>query len=97
MIHLRRSLSKNRQPARSYSKDNSATLSSGDGTRVRTTDGATRISDYVFHNNGNAISNYRKTWTTACKKAGVPDRYNISSEQDLREAIQKTQAYLAAK
>jgi integrase len=34
-------------------------------------DGATAISPYVFHRNGEAIGDIRKTWAAACERAGL--------------------------
>lgn len=33
-----------------------------------------KIIPYVFHRNGEPISTFRRSWITACKLAGVPNR-----------------------
>jgi integrase len=33
-----------------------------------------RIIPWLFHRNGRAIKSFRRAWTTACRKAGVPGR-----------------------
>ena len=33
-----------------------------------------RVLPWVFHKKGKPIGDFRKAWTTACKKAGVPGR-----------------------
>ncbi len=97
----------------------------------RTRDGQTVISPYVFHQGGRAIGDFRKSWATACRNAGlggrlfhdlrrsairnmikagtargvamkisghrteaVFERYNITDDEDIREAVFKTQAYV---
>lgn len=37
-------------------------------------DGVTRISDYVFHRKGRPLLSFYKSWTSACRKAGLPGR-----------------------
>jgi integrase len=36
--------------------------------------GVTAISEYVFHREGQIITEFRKSWATACKAAGVPEK-----------------------
>jgi integrase len=66
---------------------------------------------WVFHRHGQRVKAFRKAWAAACQAAGVPekiamdltghrtrsvyDRYNITSEEDLRAAARKLQSYLA--
>lgn len=94
-------------------------------------DGVTSLSDYVFHVRGRPVVDFKRSWKTACKKAGVPGRlfhdlrrtavrnmvragvpqsvamsisghrtvsmflrYNITSEDDMRLALARTQAHL---
>src|SRR5580700_2662332 len=40
--------------------------------QVKTPDGGTMIADLIFHRNGKPIVDPRKSWKTACKKAGLP-------------------------
>ena len=63
---------------------------------------------YVFQRDGQPVKNMRKAWHTACNMAGVPDtvamkltglktrsvfdRYDVTSEADLREALGKLSA-----
>ena len=86
---------------------------------------------FIFHRDGSVMGEFRKTWKTACKRAGltgklvydfrrtavrnmtragVPrgvamkisghktesvfERYNITSDDDIREAVAKTAAYV---
>jgi len=95
--------------------------------------GLTEISEYVFHSgDGHPVVDFRKSWQTACLKAGTPLlfhdlrrsavrnliragvsqpvamsisghrtvsmflRYDITSEEDKREALRKTQAHVNA-
>ncbi len=95
-------------------------------------DGETRFAEYVFHDKGEPVGDFRKAWATACKlanvghrlfhdfrrtasrnmiAAGVPQavamkitghrtdsmfrRYAIVNEEQKREALAKTQQYLA--
>jgi integrase len=88
--------------------------------------------DLIFHRNGKPFGSFRKSWVSACKKAGVPDllfhdlrrtairnmvrggvertvartisghrteavftRYNITDEEDLKDAALKTEAYVS--
>lgn len=36
--------------------------------------GRKRFSEFVFHRKGDPVGDFRKAWTTACKKASVPGR-----------------------
>jgi len=93
--------------------------------------GVTALSEFVFHKRGRAIVEFKKSWASACKKAGVPGklfhdlrrtairnmvragvpqsvvmsisghrtistflRYNITSDEDRRDAIRKTETYV---
>jgi integrase len=95
--------------------------------------GVRAISQYVFHRKGQLITEFRKSWATACKKAGVPGkffhdlrrtavrnmiragvpqsvamsisghrtasmflRYNITSDEDCRQALRSVQAHVIA-
>jgi integrase len=97
----------------------------------RPSDGMSGISEFVFHRQGKSIGEFRKSWATACKEAGVPGklfhdlrrtavrnmvragvpqsvamaisghrtismflRYNITSDEDRRKAVQKMQNQL---
>ncbi len=94
-------------------------------------DGVTSLSEFVFHHHGRPIVDFKKSWASACKKAGIPGklfhdlrrtairntvragvpqsvamsisghrtistflRYNITSDEDRREAIRKAEAYV---
>jgi integrase len=37
-------------------------------------DGTTKLSEFVFHRNGEAVVDFRKPWKDACKKAKIPGR-----------------------
>jgi integrase len=37
-------------------------------------DGKVRVSDLVFHRDGEPVGDFRKAWATACQAAGVPDK-----------------------
>ena len=37
-------------------------------------DGKVRVSDLVFHREGESVGDFRKAWATACQTAGVPDK-----------------------
>lgn len=95
--------------------------------------GVRAISEYVFHRKGQPITEFRKSWATACKSAGVPGkffhdlrrtavrnmiragvpqsvamsisghrtasmflRYNITSDEDCRQALRSVQAHVIA-
>jgi integrase len=45
----------------------------------------TRESKYIFHRNGDPIYEFRKSWATACKAAGVSGRFH-----DLRATLRPT-------
>lgn len=136
-ITLRREHSKNGQPRtvpfRVTAGEGGATIFAALGeiiarrvkTRTETGDGA-RL---VFHRDGHALVDFRKSWEAACKTAGRPgllfhdlrrsavrnfsaagvpdwaamrvtghrtrsvyDRYNIVSDDDVRSALERTQA-----
>jgi integrase len=38
-------------------------------------DGSTTLCEYVFHRDGRRIELFRKSWASACKKAGIPDAH----------------------
>jgi integrase len=42
---------------------------------VTTEDGRVMLSDFIFHRDGRPIGDTRKAWKTACKRAGLPNRY----------------------
>jgi integrase len=43
---------------------------------VTTEDGRVMLSDFIFHHvDGRPIGDIRKAWKTACKRAGLPNRY----------------------
>jgi integrase len=42
---------------------------------VTTEDGRVMLSDFIFHHEGRSIRDTRKAWKTACKRAGIPNRY----------------------
>lgn len=87
----------------------------------------------IFHRDGKAVREFKKSWATACKRAGLPgilfhdlrrsairnmvragvdtavamrisghrtrnvfDRYNITSQADLRAAVQQTEEHISA-
>lgn len=95
-------------------------------------DAPDRISDLVFHRAGRPVREFRKSWASACRAAGLTgklfhdlrrtavrnmtragvdrkiaceisghrtmavfDRYDITDDRDIREAVLKTQAYVA--
>jgi integrase len=99
---------------------------------VETENGVT-LSNLVFHRNGEPIAEFRKSWATACKKAGregqlfhdlrrsaarnlirsgcsvdtakrlggwlsdsIFSRYNVTSEEDLQDAVERVSKYNAA-
>ncbi len=99
--------------------------------KFRNANGIKGLSELVFHKQGRPIREFRKSWATACKEAGVPEklfhdlrrtavrnmvragvpqsvamaisghrtismflRYNITSDEDRREAIRDTLAYI---
>ena len=39
-----------------------------------TPDKVTRLSEFVFHKKGQPVTDFRKAWATACRKAGVPGK-----------------------
>ena len=92
--------------------------------------------EFIFHRGGKRMGEFRKTWKTACKKAGIVagregrtpydlrrtgirnmvwagvnetaaraisghrtrdvfDRYNITNEDDIREAVRNTDRYIS--
>ncbi len=98
--------------------------------RAIKTDSGVLLSSLVFHREGQPVLEFRKSWASACRKAGCPgtlvhdlrrsaarnlvrsgvtkdvckmvggwktdsmfSRYNVTAEQDLREAMQKVTAY----
>lgn len=98
-----------------------------------TSDGQTGLSDFVFHKRGESVIDFKKSWASACAKAGVQGRlfhdfrrtavrdmvragvpqsvamaisghrtvsvfmrYNITSSEDMRQAIGRTADYRAA-
>ena len=42
--------------------------------RLFDTAGKIRVSDLVFHREGEPVGDFRKAWATACQAAGVPDK-----------------------
>jgi integrase len=42
--------------------------------RTVTVDGRAEMCEFIFHRNGEMIGEFRKSWVTACKKAGCPGR-----------------------
>jgi integrase len=133
-IHLRAEASKNRQ-ARTLPMDTElATLIERrwQARMIRQPDGRVLVTDLVFHRAGAPLVDFRKTWASACKaagvtgklfhdlrrtavrnmvRAGVPQsvaqeisghqtsavfkRYDITSQDDKRRALQARQAYEA--
>jgi integrase len=134
VIRLRRENSKNGE-ARSITLDGELAelMERRKTARQVKTESAVMLCALVFHHDGQPIVDFRKSWGTACKMAGVQgklfhdfrrtavrnmvragvhervamsisghktrsifDRYNIVSECDLRDAMQRTRTYLIA-
>jgi integrase len=99
-----------------------------------TPEGVPALSEYVFHVGGRPVVDFKRSWATACKAAGVPGklfhdlrrtavrdlirgevhqavamqitghktdaifrRYNITSDDDKREALRRLAAYRASR
>jgi integrase len=97
---------------------------------VKAASGAVELSSLVFHRDGQPVCEFRKSWATACKKAGCAgrlfhdlrrsaarnlvrsgvtkdvakqvggwktdsmfSRYNVTAEEDLRDAMEKVTKY----
>jgi len=39
--------------------------------RLEDADGKVRLAEYIFHRGGVRMGEFRKLWTTACRKAGL--------------------------
>ncbi len=39
-----------------------------------TPDGVTRLSPFVFHHEGLQVQDFRRSWATACREAGIPEK-----------------------
>jgi integrase len=130
-INLRGKLSKNRKPYYvPLEGEVKELIERREKVRGIETRGGTVLCRLVFHRNGKPVGEMRKSWATACKKAGCPGRlfhdlrrsaarqlirsgvsetvamqitghrtnsmfkrYNITSEEDLRDAMKKVTKY----
>src|SRR5262245_53513459 len=43
-------------------------------SRLFEKDGNVRVTALVFHRDGKPVGDFKKSWATACRAAGVPDR-----------------------